>query len=63
MKEIEQIVNKVALEEYPIDNQKDVDGDWNDINNHKREAFKAGCYNMILIMSKGLESQKDGGKN
>ena len=27
MKEIEQIVNKVALEEYPIDNQKDVDGD------------------------------------
>lgn len=54
MNEVEKLVSKLAYEEYPENYKKDIDGDWWDLNESKRDAFIAGCYKMIEKFSKSL---------
>ena len=58
MREIEKIITDLANKEYPKDFEKDIDGDYIDQNNNKRNAFILGCYTMVEIFAKGLSKKR-----
>lgn len=42
-------IEKFALMEYPINKQKDIDGDWVDLNLKRRNAFEHGLRFAVII--------------
>ena len=42
-------LEQLALDAYPVEVVKDMDGDWYDINKHLRNAFVVGFHTAIYI--------------
>lgn len=58
MEELKKIIEKLANDEYPVNTKKDIDGDWYDTNESNREAFMYGCFKLLEVMNKGLNSKE-----
>lgn len=46
-------IEKIAEVVYPIENERDIDGDYFDTNRNKREGFTTGC--LVLLQECGVD--------